>query len=117
MAKFLFVYRGSVEASQKQPSPEEMQEIMGQWGAWFGQLGEAVIDGGDALLPMGKVVKADAPVTDGPFIEAKEMVGGYSIIQADDLDQAAEHAKGCPVVAEGGSVEIRELAGYADAEG
>lgn len=110
MANFLFVYRNSMEVEQKQPSPEEMQAVMAEWGAWFQTIGENLVNGGDALLPTGKIVKSDGAVTDGPFIEAKELVGGFSIIKANDYDKAVEYAKTCPIMAVGGSVEVRELA-------
>lgn len=110
MANFLFVYRNSVEVEQQQPTPEEMQAVMAQWGAWFQEVGENLVNGGDALLPTGKIVKSDGAVTDGPFIEAKELVGGFSIIKADSYDRAVEYAKTCPIMAVGGSVEVRELA-------
>ncbi len=116
MAKFLFVYRNNTE-DMCQPSPEEMQEVMAQWGGWFEKLGAAIVDGGDGLLPDGKTLASDGTVTDGPFMEAKELVGGYSILQADSIEEAAEHAKGCPVLANGGSVEIRQLAGYTVGDG
>lgn len=111
MSKFLFVYRNDAEAACNQPSPEEMQACMADWGKWFEQVGDAIVNGGDGLMPTGKLVRGDA-VTDGPFIEAKELVGGFSIVQADSYDQAVEYAKTCPVNASGGSVEVRELAGF-----
>lgn len=112
MPKFLFVYRSSAQQSAEQPSPEQMQEIMGQWGKWMEKVGAALVDGGDGLMPTGKVVNGGA-VTDGPFIEAKELVGGFSIVEADDYDGAVAYAKSCPA-AENGSVEVRELAGFAE---
>ena len=97
MANFLFVYRGSGEAEAKM-TPDEMQQMMQKWGAW---IGEAMAKGwmvnpGDALTMEGRVVDAAKVVTDGPFVESKEIVGGYSIVQADTIDAAAELAKGCP---------------------
>jgi hypothetical protein len=112
MAKFLLVYRGSVEAEQQQPSPEQMQQILVTWNEWFAKIGAAVVDGGDGLQPTGRIVKPGPVVSDGPFIEAKEMVGGYSIVQADGYDQAVEYAKSCPIVFNGGTIEVRELAGF-----
>ncbi len=114
MAKFLFVYRNSSEVEQAEMSPEDMQAAMEQWGIWFQQLGDKLVDGGDGLLPTGKVLKGDGTVTDGPFIEAKELVGGYSILRADNVDDAVELAKGCPIAAMGGTIEVRELAGYTE---
>lgn len=114
MAKFLFVYRDTADMTKQQPSPEEMQAAMAEWGVWFEKLGAAVVDGGDGLLPTGKRVSASGVVSDGPFIEAKELVAGFSILQADSYEQAAEYAKSCPITAHGGSVEVREMAGYSD---
>ena len=100
MANFLFVYRGSGEAEAKM-TPEQMQQHMQQWGAW---IGEAMAKGwmvnpGDALTMEGRVVDANKVVTDGPFVESKEIVGGYSIVVADNIDAAANLAKGCPAPA------------------
>ncbi len=72
----------------------------------------ALHDGGDGLKPDGKVVHPGGIVTDGPFMEAKEVCGGYSIIITKDFAEAAVIAKECPMVLFGGTVEIRELAGF-----
>lgn len=114
MAKFLFIYRNNIDDDMRQPTPEEMQQLMAAWGEWFGKVGEAILDGGDGLLPEGKRVASDGTVTDGPFIEAKELVGGYSILQGDSLEEVTEYAKSCPILAGGGNVEIRELAGFGE---
>ncbi|MEL6110447.1 MAG: YciI family protein [Planctomycetota bacterium] len=111
MAKFMFVYRDKTD-EQPDYSPEQIQTQMRKWGVWFTELGDKLVDGGDGLLPAGKVIHGDGTVTDGPFIEAKELVGGYSILEADSLDNAIELAGGCPITEHGGSIEIRELAGY-----
>ena len=72
-----------------------------------------MLDPGDALKPEGRVVSGPKKVVmDGPFVEIKEIVGGYSIAQADTLDAAAELAKGCPIFLRGGSVEVRALQGF-----
>ncbi len=110
MAKFLFVYRNDAEQDQIAPSPEQMQAIMQEWGAWFAKVGPGIVDGGDGLMPTGKLLRGTT-VTDGPFIEAKELVGGYSVVQAENYDQAVEYAKSCPIIGYGGSIEIREMAG------
>jgi hypothetical protein len=115
MAKFLFIYRGGNE-TEASMTPEEMQQNMQKWGAW---IGEAMAKGwmlnpGDALTREGCVVDARKIVTDGPFVESKEIVGGYSIVQAETLHAAAELAKGCPGLMFGGKVEVRPLAGLAD---
>lgn len=114
MAKFLFVYRGPLEESTAPPSPEMMQAILQSWGAWFQTIGAALVDGGDGLLQTGKLVDAKGVVSDGPFIEAKEIVGGYSVVKADTYDEAVGYAKSCPILHQPGwKVEVRELAGFA----
>lgn len=108
MAKYMFVYRGG-DGDQ---SPEEMQETIGLWLKWIGQAMEEgwMVAPGEALKPEGKVVQSDKSITDGPFAESKELVGGYSVVEADSLEAASEHAKGCPGLLYGGTVEVREIA-------
>ncbi|MDR3618591.1 MAG: YciI family protein [Paludisphaera borealis] len=108
MAKFLFIYRESTE-SHAQPSPEEMQALGAAWGAWLQKFSSAIVPGGDGLHPTGRVVKAGL-VTDGPYVEAKEIIVSFTIIQADDYDAALAIAQACPP---GHTIEIREMAGYA----
>jgi hypothetical protein len=113
MAKFLFVYRrGSDLANQL--TPEDMQRQLQKWQTWISEGLQKgwMIDPGDGLTQEGRVVNAKRVVLDGPFVESKEIVGGFSIIQTDSLDAAAEIAKGCPVLLTGGSVEVRALAGF-----
>lgn len=113
MAKFLFVYRGG-EGDDAEMSPEEMQQIIQVWTDWIegGTKAGWIVDGGTGLKPVGKVVHPDLTVTDGPFAEAKELVGGFSIVEADGLAAASEIAKGCPMPASGGTVEVREFMDY-----
>ncbi len=119
MAEYLFIYRSGADGTgDAPPSPEQMQQIMQQWMDWIQGGTEAgwMIDGGDALLPGGKVLAADGAVTDGPHPETKELVGGYSIIKAKDLNEALKYAKTCPHHAGAGDsggvggIEIRQLA-------
>ena len=113
MAKFLFVYRNRSE-SYGSMSPDEMQQMLQKWNAWISEgLRQGwMLDAGDGLKKEGRVVNAQKVVTDGPFLEVKEMVGGFSIVQADTLDAAAELARGCPIFRRGGSVEVRPLQGF-----
>jgi hypothetical protein len=112
VAKFLFVYRGAGENVARM-TPEEMQHHLQKWEKWIteGMQKGWMLDPGDGLTHEGRVVSAKV-VTDGPFMESKEIVGGFSIIQADTLDAAAQLAKGCPALLVGGRVEVRPLAGY-----
>ena len=108
MAKFLFIYRESTEKRAK-PSPEEMQALAGQWYAWMQKFSAAIVPGGDGLKHTGRVVKAGL-VTDGPYVEAKEIIVSFTIIQAENYDAALAIARECPP---GHTIEIREFAGYA----
>ena len=107
MSDFLFLFRGG------QPSPDlspaEMEKHMNKWRAWIGELAKAdKFKAGNPLESEGKVIAGKKKlVTDGPFVEAKEVVGGYLIVTAKDLKAATELAKGCPIYEEGGSTEVR----------
>jgi len=108
MSDFTFLYRGR----DTNASPEQMQKTMEKWRAWFKQLGEQghLKDIGHPLEHSGKVVRGKQKrVTDGPFAEAKDVVGGFTLILARDLEQAAELSKGCPILEVGGSVEVRPI--------
>ena len=108
MSEFVFLYRGGNRPS----SPQEAQQVMQKWVGWFEDLGKkgALKDRGQPLDGGGKVVSGkQKTVTDGPFAEAKDVVGGFTLIQADDLTQAAELSKGCPIFDRGGSVEVRPV--------
>lgn len=111
MPKFMFLQRG--DCSQRPPmSPEEMQQSMEAWGAWMAEGTKAgwLLDPGDALGSQGKVIQRDGTVTDGPFAESKELVGGYSLVEAADLDAALALAQSMPQV--GNVIEVRPLAGH-----
>jgi hypothetical protein len=112
VAKFLFVYRGASGTVAKMTSDEREQHL-GRWEQWIseGIASGWMLDPGDGLTPEGRVVSAKV-VTDGPFVEAKEIVGGFSLIQAESIEAAARIARGCPAVLIGGTVEVRPLAGY-----
>ena len=108
MADFLYVFRGG---GYQQLSPEQMQKHMQAWGNWIGELSKrGQFKGGDPLEAGGKQVKGKKnTVVDGPFAEAKDLVGGYLLVTADNLDDAAELARGCPILEVDGAVEIRPI--------
>lgn len=108
MVKFLFIYRESTEPRAK-PSSEEMQALGAAWGAWMQKFSSAIVPGGDGLKHSGRVLKAGL-VTDGPYVETKELIVSFTIIQADDYEAAVAIARACPP---GHTIEIREFAGYA----
>jgi hypothetical protein len=93
-------------------SPEQMQQQMQRWIAWMKDLGQKghLKDQGHPLERSGKIVSGkEKTVTDGPFAESKDVIGGYSIIEAKDLAQAVELSKGCPIFEVGGAVEVRPV--------
>ena len=108
MPKYLFVFRHSTDPSSR-PSPEELQALGGQWYAWMQKFSASILPGGDGLKPDGRLVRGTI-VSDGPYVEAKEFVASFSLIQAENYDAAVAIARECP----GNNViEIRELGGYA----
>lgn len=113
MTEFLYIYR-TTEAARREAmgTPERAQQSMQRWLAWMRDLETKghLKDGGHPLEHTGKVVRGPSrSVTDGPFAEAKDLVAGFSIIRARDAAEAAELAKGCPILEGGGTVEVRPL--------
>jgi hypothetical protein len=100
MTKFVLVYTGGGMPE----SEEESAKVMAAWGAWYGGLGEAILDGGN---PFGasKSVTADG-VNDGPVSNPSPT--GYTIIEADSLDDAVAKVKGHPHLGYGGQVSVFE---------
>jgi hypothetical protein len=108
VATFLFIFRHSTDPESR-PSPEEMQVLGGQWYAWMQKFSGSILPGGDGLKPGGRLIRGEI-VSDGPYVEAKEFVASFSLIQAENYDAAVAIARECP----GNNViEIRELGGYA----
>jgi hypothetical protein len=92
--------------------PEQGEKQMQKWVAWMKELGEKghIKDRGQPLDPAGKVVRGKQKVvTDGPYPESKDIVGGYTLIEAKDLSHAAELSKGCPIFESDGLVEVRPV--------
>jgi hypothetical protein len=98
MANYLLTYYGGGMPE----SPEETAQVMQAWTAWFGQLGDALADGGNPTSQS----RAISP--DGSVMDATMAPTGYSIIKADSLDAAVTAAKGCPVLAGGASIVVSE---------
>lgn len=100
MANYLLVYKGG--ESTPPASEEEGQKVMAAWMGWFGSMGDAVVDGGNPIS-VSKTVASNGAVSEGG-----SGINGYSVLKADNLDAAAELAKGCPHLASGGTVEVYE---------
>ena len=104
------VFLRSVPGEQHQPLPTQMQQMQTTFNAWKEKYSANIVDMGGRLKPSGKVLTTSG-VTDGPFAEAKEVVGGFMVITAENYDGALQVARECPgVVRPGASVEIREIA-------
>jgi len=112
MSQFLYLYRSSDTARQAaMGTPERAQQSMQRWMKWMRELetNGHLKDAGQPLERTGKVVRGHQAVTDGPYTEAKDLVGGFSLIEARDIDQAVELSRGCPILDGGGSVEVRPV--------
>ena len=102
MANFVLVYTGG-----GMPATEaERGKVIQAWGAWFGQLGEAVVDAGNPFGGEAKTVGSDGSVHDGPV---GTLATGYSIIKANSIKSAVDSAKGCPVLKTGGKITVYEI--------
>lgn len=112
MQKYLFLHRSqpghAAPSPDQKPSPEQMQAMMAKWNAWKEKFKDNIVDWGDKLKPGGKLVSGSG-VSDGPFVEAKEIIGGFMIVTAASLDEAVVIAQEMPA-GPGARVEIRELA-------
>ena len=102
MKDFLLLFRGGLDFATG--SPDQLQQV---WMDELTQKGKH--PAGKRLLEKGAVLKGSKQITDGPYAESKEIVGGYLGIKANDLNEAIEIAKGCPIFDYGGSTEVREV--------
>jgi hypothetical protein len=109
MRKYLCLQRNVPGASHdgEKPSPAEMQAMYAQFNAWREKFSSNLVDMG-GRLGAGRLVTAQPP--DGPFVEVKELVGGYMIVSAASIEEAIEVARGCPgLVRPGSGVEVIEI--------
>jgi len=111
MKEFLLVFRRDAYHNEVQASPEQFQAMMKSWQDWMGSLAaqNKLVAAGNRLASEGKIIRPGNLITDGPYVELKEAVGGYTIIKADSLEEATELSKGCPILAANGSVEVRPI--------
>ena len=110
MNEFVLIFRSDFQPEVKF-SPDEMQAIMQQWQTWMGGMASQgkLASSGNRLGGDGKTVRPGNLITNGPYAEIKEMLTGYIIVNADTIDEAAEIAKGCPILLVGGNVEVRDV--------
>lgn len=106
--KYLFIQR-SQPGPRQQPTPAQMQEMFAAFNAWKEKFKDNIVDMGGKLKPGGKILTASG-MTDGPFVEAKEIAGGFMIVSADSYERALEVARESPGLSgPGASIEIREI--------
>ncbi len=106
MPQYMLLIRGDDEVDR---SPAEMQAVVSEYIAWAGKLRAAEqMLGGDELAANGWVIRSSG-VTDGPYAESKEGVGGYFLIEAADDAAAVEITRACPGLVRGGLVELRPI--------
>ena len=101
MPSFVLLYSGGAGMPETEA---EQAAVMQAWGAWFGSLGDSLVDGGNPFTPMSKSIKSNGTVSDSPIVTG---ANGYTIIKADSLDEAVEKSKGCPNL-QSGEVTIYE---------
>lgn len=108
MKEFLLIFRNDYKAEM---SPDQMQGMMKKWMDWMGDIAaqNKLSNPGNRLGNNGKTVKSNNVITDGPYVEIKEAISGYIIVKSDSLEEAAEIAKGCPILSVGGNVEVRDI--------
>ncbi len=99
MPNFVFAYHGG----GRPETPEEGAKAMAAWSAWFAEMGDAVVNGGNPV-GMSKTVSATGVSDDG----GSNPLSGFSVVMADDIDGAVALAKGCPILNDGGTVEVAE---------
>ena len=106
--EFMFLFRGGADPAEL--SREEMQKVMSSWSTWMGQLKKrGQLKRGHPLDDGGKVLSGRKGQEVRPFAETQESVGGYLLVHARNLSQAAKIAQGCPIFERGGSVEVRPI--------
>lgn len=107
MSEFMYLFRGGLVGA----SPEQMQKHMQKWGVWIKELTDkGYFKAGQPLDRTGKVIKGNPKtVTDGPYAESKDLVGGFLLIDAKDIAHAVELSSGCPIFEADGLVEVRPV--------
>jgi len=108
MNEYLMIFRNA--ANETTPTPDQMKTAVLQWQKWIGDIvRNGRYSGTNRLLRDGKTVRSGKVVTDGPYAESKELVGGYLLVKAASIDDAVEMAHGCPGLLYGGNVEVRSV--------
>ncbi|WP_264793318.1 YciI family protein [Aureispira anguillae] len=109
MKEFMMIFRNDYNPNIK-PSPEQLQANVKKWQDWIGGIAaQGKFVGTNRLGFEGKTLNPNNVITDGPYTEIKEIIGGYIIVKSNTIDEALELAKNCPVLDIGGNVEVRDI--------
>jgi len=109
MTEFMMIFRNEYNPSFK-PSPEQMQASIKQWQDWIGGIAaQGKFVSTNRLGFEGRTLKPNNVIADGPYAEVKEIVGGYILVKATNIDEAMKLAQGCPILNIGGHVEVRNI--------
>ncbi len=109
MNEFMMIFRHTPNPDFKM-SPEQMQTSIKQWQDWIGGIAaQGKFIATNQLGFEGKTLKSNKVITDGPYAELKEIVGGYVLCKAANIDEAISMAEGCPILYIGGHVEVRNI--------
>lgn len=112
MKEFVLLFR-QPDYDYSKTSPERMKELGKKWQDWLaGIVAQGKLSNPGIRLSLeAKVLKAGGVITDGPFVEIREMLGSFIVVKAENMEEAVTLAHGCPAVDENGSVEIRPVFG------
>lgn len=112
MKEFALLFR-QPNSELTKPTPEDYKALYKKWQDWVGGIvaQERLSSNGLRLAMEGKVLKAGGVITDGPYVEIREILGSFIVIKAENLEEATTLAHGCPALDTGGSVEIRPIYG------
>ncbi len=109
MKEYMMIFRNDPSVMENR-TPAQTEQSMQQWQNWIsGMAAQGKFGGTGRVLPAGPTVAPGSVVTDGPYLESKEIIGGYLIVKAGTLAEAVEAAKGCPILLAGGTVEVRTI--------
>ena len=109
MKEFALLFRHPNLGELSKSTPEKMKSLQKKWQDWSGGIAAQgkLSSHGLRLSLEGKVLKGGGVITDGPFVEIREILGGFIVVKAESIDEATTLAHGCPILDDGGSVEIR----------
>jgi hypothetical protein len=110
MTEFLLIYRNAPPIATEAPTTEQLKDISKPWIDWMGSIAaQNKLANVGARLTFDGTTLRESAITDGPYAEIKEIILGYSVVKTETKAEAIELAKGCPILADGGSVEVRDV--------